>query len=95
MSLTIDLAIELAPFNICVNAILPGAVHTDMTEGFVPRGVNKDDFFVGMAKAVPMQRVGTPQDIAGTALFLASELSGYVTGSGVIVAGGLPWKYLA
>jgi 3-oxoacyl-[acyl-carrier protein] reductase len=92
---TIDLALELAPFNINVNAILPGAISTDMVaDHLIPPGAKKEDFIAGMGKAVPMQRVGTPEDVAGTALFLASELSGYVTGAEVIVGGGAPWRYV-
>jgi len=43
-----------------------------------------------MGRKTPMQRIGTPEDIAGAALFLASELSAYVTGQALYVAGGLP-----
>jgi 3-oxoacyl-[acyl-carrier protein] reductase len=51
----------------------------------------KDAFFEGIGKnKVPLQRVGTPEDIAGSALFLASELSAYVTGETLLVSGGLP-----
>ena len=50
----------------------------------------KDVFFAGLGKKVPLQRVGTLEDIAGPALFLASELSAYVTGESLLVAGGLP-----
>jgi 3-oxoacyl-[acyl-carrier protein] reductase len=51
----------------------------------------KDAFFEGIGKnAVPLQRIGTPEDIAGAALFLASELSDYVTGHPLYVTGGIP-----
>jgi 3-oxoacyl-[acyl-carrier protein] reductase len=51
----------------------------------------KDAFFEGIGKnAVPLQRIGTPEDIAGAALFLASELSSYVTGDTLYVTGGIP-----
>ena len=50
----------------------------------------KDVFFAGLGKKVPMQRVGTVEDIAGAALFLASELSSFVTGESLLVSGGLP-----
>ncbi len=91
LGLTLDLALELAPFNVCVNAILPGAIPTDMWNLAIPPGVNKDDFFKEVGKvASPMQRVGTPEDVAGVALFLASDLSGYVTGDRILVGGGAP-----
>lgn len=91
LGFTRDLALELAPFNICVNAILPGAIRTDMFEQIIPPGINKEDFFVEMGKMfAPMQRMGTPDDIAGAALFLASDLSRYVTGDRLLVGGGAP-----
>lgn len=91
LGLTRDLALELAPFNVCVNAILPGAIPTEMWNPLIPPGMHKEDFFAGVGKTmVPMQRSGTPEDIAGAALFLASELSGYVTGDRILVGGGSP-----
>ncbi len=89
---TNDLANALAPFNINVNAILPGPVRTsfyDRTTGSMTEK-EKDDFFASLGKKVPLQRVGTPEDLAGAALFLASELSAYVTGEALLVSGGLP-----
>ena len=95
LGLTRDLALELAPFQICVNAILPGLIPTDMYDHLeiFPPGVNKEDVFIELGKTIaPMQRAGTPEDIAGAALFLASELSAYVTGDRILVGGGYPLK---
>lgn len=95
LGLTRDLALELAPLNICVNAILPGVIPTDIYDDLqvFPPGVKKEDVFAEMGKMfAPMQRLGTPEDIAGAALFLASDLSAYVTGDRIIVAGGYPLK---
>jgi NAD(P)-dependent dehydrogenase (short-subunit alcohol dehydrogenase family) len=93
LGLTRDLALELAPFNICVNAIVPGAIRTDMYDRLIPPGASKEGFFTELGKSVaPMQRIGTPEDIAGAALFLASDLSGYVTGDRIIVGGGSPLR---
>ena len=93
LGFTLDLAHALAPFNICVNAILPGPVQThfyDRTIGGMTQE-QKDAFFDRMGKMnVPLGRVGTPEDIAGSALFLASELSAFVTGVTLQVSGGLP-----
>lgn len=89
IGLTLDLAFELAPFNINVNVILPGPIRTDFW------GAVKDDeaFFDKLAKTqIPMQRAGTPDEVAGAALYLASELSSYVTGVILPVAGGDPLK---
>lgn len=91
LGLTSDLALELAPFNICVNSILPGAIRSEIWDPLIPPGINRDDFFEEVGKTVaPMQRVGTPEDIAGVALFLASKLSDYVTGDRILVGGGAP-----
>lgn len=94
MALTTDLGTELAPFNICVNAIMPGIIRTHMLDQNVAPGTNKEDYYETMRKLVPMGRVGRPEDIAGAALFLASDLSSYMTGERILVAGGLPWKYI-
>jgi NAD(P)-dependent dehydrogenase (short-subunit alcohol dehydrogenase family) len=90
---TYDLAHALASFNICVNAILPGPVRTsfyDKTIGSMTEK-EKDEFFENLGQRnVPLKRVGTPEDIAGAALFLASELSAFVTGETLLVTGGIP-----
>ena len=92
LGLTYNLAYDLAPFNICVNAILPGPVRTPFYEPIVGPMTDKEKnaFFAMLESHVPLRRVGTPEDIAGAALFLASELSAYVTGETIFVAGGIP-----
>ncbi|MCK4863266.1 MAG: SDR family oxidoreductase [Dehalococcoidales bacterium] len=89
---TCDLANALAPLNINVNCILPGPVRTSFYDHNIGSMAEeeKDKFFARLAKKVPMQRVGTPEDMAGAGLFLASELSAYITGQALYVAGGLP-----
>jgi NAD(P)-dependent dehydrogenase (short-subunit alcohol dehydrogenase family) len=91
LGLTHNLAFDLAPYNVCVNSIMPGPIRTPFWEP-VTRGIpDKDAFFSALAKTnVPMERIGTPEDVAGAALFLASELSAYVTGENICVAGGIP-----
>lgn len=95
LGLTMDLALQLAPFNVCVNAILPGLVPTPIWNPFLPDGVDREAFFAGVVKgqATPLQRMGTPEDIAGAALFLASDLSAYVTGDRILVGGGIPLRF--
>jgi NAD(P)-dependent dehydrogenase (short-subunit alcohol dehydrogenase family) len=88
---TINLAQELAPFNICVNAILPATVDTDMQNNRIPPDMSREEFLAIRGKAIPMGRVATPEDVAKVALFFASDLSSYVTASQVLVAGGLPY----
>jgi NAD(P)-dependent dehydrogenase (short-subunit alcohol dehydrogenase family) len=85
LGLTVDLAVGLAPFNINVNAIIPGPIRT----AFFGSRVNDDAYFAEFGKTVPLGRVGMPEDIAGAALFLASELSSFVTGEFINVTGGM------
>jgi NAD(P)-dependent dehydrogenase (short-subunit alcohol dehydrogenase family) len=92
IAFTTDLANALAPFNINVNCILPGPIKThfyDANIGKMPAN-QQETMFNMMGKKVPLQRIGTPEDIAGAALFLASELGAYVTGQALYVTGGLP-----
>lgn len=91
LGLTLNLAFELAPLNIHVNAIVPGPIETPFWDNLMPKGPERDAFFAALSKReVPLGRMGTPKDIAGAALFLASELSDFVTGQIVHVAGGIP-----
>jgi NAD(P)-dependent dehydrogenase (short-subunit alcohol dehydrogenase family) len=91
LGLTTNLAFELAPLNIYVNAIVPGPIETPFWDALQPSGPERDAFFAAMAKKeVPLGRMGTPDDIAGPALFLASHLSDYVTGQVIYAAGGQP-----
>lgn len=78
------LARELAPEGIRCNAVAPGPIDNDFTEGAMTREI-KDE----IAKKIPMGRLGTAEDVAGVCLFLASELSSFVTGTVVDVNGGL------
>jgi 3-oxoacyl-[acyl-carrier protein] reductase len=86
LGLTIDLAVGLAADKINVNAIIPGPIRT----AFFGSRLNDDAFFAELGKTVPLGRVGTPDDIAGAALFLASELSSFITAEFINVTGGLP-----
>ncbi|WP_037144163.1 3-oxoacyl-ACP reductase FabG [Rhodococcoides fascians] len=86
---TKTLAIELGRFNVTVNAIAPGFIETDMTAATAERiGVSFEDFKAGAAAAIPVQRVGQPEDIAHTASFFVSDGAGFVSGQVVYVAGG-------
>jgi 3-oxoacyl-[acyl-carrier protein] reductase len=90
LAMTLDLALEFARTGICVNAILPGSIRTDMWNPQLPPGIKPDDFFRDLSKMVPLGRVGKTEDVAGAALFYASNLSDYITGDRILVAGGLP-----
>jgi NAD(P)-dependent dehydrogenase (short-subunit alcohol dehydrogenase family) len=91
IGLTYNLAYELAPHNIHVNAVLPGPVRTPFWDPVLKKVSDPDAYFADIGnKEVPLGRVGTPEDIAGAVLFLASDLSSYVTGDILYVGGGLP-----
>ncbi|PLX36098.1 MAG: oxidoreductase [Hyphomicrobiales bacterium] len=81
---TRSLARELAPDKIRVNAVSPGTIMTDFH-----RRYSSEEKLAATAKAIPLQRLGTPQDCVGAYLFLsASALSGYITGQVLEVNGG-------
>jgi len=83
LGLTKAMARELAPSGVRVNAICPGFIDTDITAGKLT-----DDMRAQVLAGIPMGRAGTALDVAGCCLFLASDLSAYVTGSEVDVNGG-------
>jgi NAD(P)-dependent dehydrogenase (short-subunit alcohol dehydrogenase family) len=89
-SLTINLAFELAPQQIHVNTIVPGPILTPFWDELMPAGPERDAFTNTLAmKEAPLQRMGRPKDITGAALFLASDMSDYVTGQKIYVGGGM------
>lgn len=87
------LANELAPFNITVNNILPGATETERLGAIIDnksrnQGVNKSDVTLEMLEEIPMNRFGKPEEPAYAAAFLASEYAAYITGTNIVVDGG-------
>lgn len=83
LGLTKAMARELAPDNVRVNAICPGFIATDITAGKLTPQMNK-----AILDGIPMGRAGEASDVAGCALFLASDLSAYCTGTEIDVNGG-------
>ena len=84
-----DLAIELAPLGITVNNIAPGAIETPINTKLL----NSPDLLKALLSNIPMNRLGKPDDVGGVAAFLASSDADYITGTTVIVDGGLLWNY--
>ena len=86
---TKTLAIELGKFGVTANAIAPGFIQTEMTQATAERiGRDWEEYVAERAAAIPVQRAGTPADIAHTVSFLVSEGAGFVSGQVVYVAGG-------
>ena len=80
---TKTLSIELAPYNIRVNAIAPGVIDTAMTKN-LPHNVIEDKI-----KQMDIKRIGLPEEVGKTLLFLASDLSSYITGQIIRIDGGI------
>ena len=83
IALTKTAAKELASRNINVNAVAPGFIQTEMTARL------PEDLKQKMLNVIPMQKFGTPLDVANLCLFLASEEASYITGQAIIVDGGM------
>ena len=87
--LTRNLSIELAPLGITINSIAPGAIETPINTKLL-----NDPVKLGaLLENIPLKRLGTPEDVASMAVFLASDESNYATGTTFFVDGGLTWNY--
>lgn len=83
IGLSKSLARELGGRNICVNAVSPGFIETDMTAFLSDKERQK------VKDRIPLARLGTPEDVAGVVAFLVSEEANYITGQVIRVKGGL------
>jgi 3-oxoacyl-[acyl-carrier protein] reductase len=85
-NLTETLSVELGPHNIRVNALAPGVIETQLTaELYKKRSELKEQ----RLKNVPLRRLGTPEDVANVALFLASDASNYISGETIAIKGAM------
>lgn len=84
VAMTEALAVELAPYNIRVNAVSPGMIETSMIDTIKQDKQQTE----GMMSRVPMHRFGRPEEVSNLVLFLASDSSSYMTGSTVVIDGG-------
>jgi glucose 1-dehydrogenase len=84
-----NLAIELAPYNITINNVAPGAIETPINTKLL----NDKEKLAALLSNIPLRRLGKPSDVAGTVVFLASDDADYITGTTVVVDGGLLWNY--
>src|SRR5256714_13440477 len=83
IALTKSVAKELGSRNILVNAVAPGFIETEMTAAMTPEARE------ALGKQIALERLGTVQDVAAVAAFLASDLAAYITGQGFVVDGGM------
>jgi len=84
ISMTKSFAMECAPHNIRVNALLPGLTKTKFAGALFNEGIYEE-----VIKQIPMKRHAEPQEMAGTVLYLVSDAASYVTGEAVVVDGGV------
>ena len=83
IGLTKSVAKELASRNILANVVAPGFIETDMTAAMTPEAK------AAMSGTIPLARLGTPADVAGAVVFLASDAASYITGQVLVVDGGM------
>ena len=83
IGLTKSIAKELGSRNILANVVAPGFIETDMTDAMTPEARST------LSAGIPLERLGTPEDVAGMVVVLASDLTRYVTGQVFVVDGGL------
>lgn len=89
IAFTKTIAREVARSGVTANAVCPGPTDTPMLAGILEAGADAERVITAMTKAVPMRRLGNPDDVAPAVAFLASEAAGYITGQTLSVSGGL------
>ena len=85
--MTRALAVDLGPLGVRVNGIAPGVIDTPLMQ------MNPQSYRQAMSDKAALRRLGTPEDIAGVALFLLSDLAAFVTGHTIVADGGLSIRY--
>jgi NAD(P)-dependent dehydrogenase (short-subunit alcohol dehydrogenase family) len=95
LALTKNMQVDYAPYNIRVNALLPGTVYTPFVEKYVSESANPEQTLEGIRKRQLTGELGRPDDIAKVALFMASDESKFMMGSPLYVDGGLTFGKMA
>jgi 2-hydroxycyclohexanecarboxyl-CoA dehydrogenase len=89
IAFTKTLARECALHGIRLNAVCPGPTDTPLLRSFLTEGAYGEKLYEGLKRAIPLKRLGVPEDLAGIVAFLASADAGFITGEVVSVSGGL------
>ena len=89
ISATKTIAREMARKGVTLNIVCPGPTDTPILRGFAGEGEAGRKVMDALVRAIPMKRVGQPEDIPGIVCFLASDEAGYITGQVISVSGGL------
>jgi glucose 1-dehydrogenase len=84
-----NLSIELAPFGITINNVAPGAIETPINTKLL----NNPEQLKALLANIPLNRLGKPNDVSSAVAFLASSDADYITGTTLVVDGGLTWNY--
>ena len=84
LQLVRNLAIEFGPHNVRINAIVPGVIRTDFAKALYEDPKAE----AALQRAIPLRRIGEPEEIAGAAVFLASRAAAYMTGHSIVIDGG-------
>jgi glucose 1-dehydrogenase len=84
-----DLAVELAPLGIAINNVAPGAIRTPINAHLM----SEPKLMAALMKNIPLKRLGSPEEVAGAVAFLCSDDASYMTGSTLVIDGGLLWNY--
>ena len=87
--MTRNLSIELAPLGVTINNVAPGAIETPINAKLL----NDPEKLGALLANIPLKRLGQPNDISSAVSFLASEDSNYITGTTLVIDGGLTWNY--
>jgi NAD(P)-dependent dehydrogenase (short-subunit alcohol dehydrogenase family) len=85
LGLVRSLAVEWGPKNITVNALCPGIIKTDFAKALW----DNPEILAGVEKNAPLKRIGTPDEVAGAAILLASSSGGFITGQKIVMDGGV------
>ena len=89
VSLTKTLAREMARRGITINCVCPGPTDTPILRSFAGEGEGGQKVYEGLKRAIPMKRLGEPEDVPGIVLFLASDDAAFITGQVISVSGGI------